>query len=42
MAVIIKEPVTGYIICEINITSTEQLRKLEQDFVVIQSKEKED
>lgn len=42
MAVIIKEPTTGYIVGEIIVTSTEELRKLERDFIITRSeKEKE-
>ena len=41
MSVIIKEPTTGYIVGEVIITSTSELRKLEKDFVVIKSEKEE-
>ena len=41
MAVTITEPKTGLFICEMIIESTEQLRKLEQEFVVTISEKEE-
>ena len=40
MSVIIKEPVTGFIVGEVVVESVEQLRKLEKDFVVLSPKKK--
>ena len=42
MSVIIKEPVSGYIVGELIVTSASELRKLEKDFVVITKTEKEE